>query len=113
MSEVTTVRVVLVTAPSAEVAAGLARTLVAERLAACGNIVPGVRSIYRWQDEVQDEAEVLVLFKTTAACVAALTARITELHPYEVPEVLALPVSAGLGSYLGWVEGAVVSEEKQ
>ena len=107
------VRVVLVTAPSGEVAAALAHAVVEERLAACGNIVPGLRSIYRWQDEVRDEPEVLLLLKTTAGRVAALTHRITELHPYEVPEVLALPVSAGLGSYLSWVEGAVVPGEKQ
>lgn len=112
MSDVA-VRVVLVTAPSDEVAAMLARTLVEERLAACGNIVRDVRSIYRWQGEVHDEMEVLLLLKTTTVRVAALTNRITELHPYEVPEVLALPVSAGLGSYLSWVEGAVVPGEKQ
>jgi periplasmic divalent cation tolerance protein len=105
--------VVLVTAPSDTVAVELVRTLVAERLAACGNIVPAVRSIYRWQGEVQDETEVLLLLKTTRSRQAALQSRVTELHPYEVPEVLALPVLDGLAAYVGWVEDAVRPEETQ
>lgn len=95
--------VVLVTAPSAHVAATLARTLVEEKLAACGNVLPGVRSIYRWQGKVHDDAEVLLVLKTQRSRFPALRDRILSLHPYEVPEVIALPVEAGSGAYLDWI----------
>ncbi len=103
----TDVTVVLITAPSAEVAAGLARTLVEEGLAACGNVVPGLRSIYRWEGAIQDEAEVLLLLKTRTAAFEALRRRIVELHPYDVPEVLALKVEAGHEPYLAWIRSAI------
>jgi len=96
-------RVVLVTAPDLETATGIARTLVTERLAACANVVPGLRSIYRWEGSVQDDAEVLLLLKTRAARCPALAARVKDLHPYEVPEVLELPVTGGSEAYLEWV----------
>jgi periplasmic divalent cation tolerance protein len=95
--------VVLVTAPSADVAATIARAVVEERLAACGNVLPAVRSIYRWQGEVQDEAEVLLILKTQRKRFPELRDRILALHPYEVPEVLALPVEAGSDAYLDWI----------
>lgn len=95
--------VVLVTAPSAETAAGIARALVEERLAACGNVVPGLRSIYRWEGTVHDEAEALLVLKTTRGRFAALRDRVLALHPYQVPEVLALPVEEGSQKYLAWV----------
>jgi periplasmic divalent cation tolerance protein len=95
--------VVLVTAPSAEEAARMARALVEERLAACGNVVPGLRSIYRWEGKVQEEAEALLLLKTTRRRFEALRARVRSLHPYEVPEVIALPVEAGHPAYLEWI----------
>ncbi len=94
---------VLVTAPSAEKAAELARALVQERLAACGNVVPGLRSIYRWEGRVQDDAEALLLLKTTRARFEALRERVLALHPYQVPEVLAVPVAAANGAYLAWI----------
>jgi periplasmic divalent cation tolerance protein len=97
--------VVLVTAPSAEKAAELARTLVEERLAACGNVVPGLRSIYRWEGKVHDDAEALLLLKTTRARFEALRDRVLALHPYQVPEVIALPVEAGSAPYLAWIAG--------
>jgi periplasmic divalent cation tolerance protein len=99
--------VVLVTAPDAETAARVARTLVEEGLAACGNVVPGLRSIYRWEGKLCDEAEVLLLLKTTRARYVALEARVRALHPYSVPEILALPVAAGSEAYRRWVEDAV------
>ena len=102
-SAASAVRVVLVTAPDAEVAASLARRLVEERLAACGNVVPGVRSIYRWQGRVEDDAEVLLVLKTRAERCDALAARVQALHPYELPEVVALPVAGGSIPYLDWV----------
>ncbi len=99
----TEVRLILTTLPSAEVAAKVARTLVEEKLAACGNVLPAVRSIYRWKGKVEDENEVLLLLKTHVRQVARLQARILELHPYEVPEVLAVPVEAGFQGYLDWI----------
>ena len=95
--------VVLVTTPTPERAAELARALVEERLAACGNVVPGLRSIYRWEGKLEDEAEALLVLKTTQARFEALKARVLALHPYAVPEVLALPVVAGSAPYLAWI----------
>lgn len=100
MSEV---RLALMTAGSAEDAERLVRTLVDENLVACGNIVPGLTSIYPWQGAVQCEAEVLIVLKTTAAAVPRLLERAPELHPYEVPEVLVLDVTGAYEPYLRWV----------
>jgi periplasmic divalent cation tolerance protein len=99
--------VVLVTAPSADVAAAIARTLVEEGLCACGNVVPGIRSIYRWEGKVQDEGEALLVLKTERRLVAALKGRLPELHPYQVPELLVLPVEDGLPAHLEWVAASV------
>ena len=95
--------VVFVTTPTAERAAELARALVQERLAACGNVVPGLRSIYRWEGKVHDEGEALLVLKTTRARFEALRERVLALHPYEVPEVIALPIEAGSAPYLAWI----------
>jgi periplasmic divalent cation tolerance protein len=100
---VTDAVVVLVTAPTAEKAVELARTVVEEKLAACANVLPGVRSIYRWKGAVQDDAEVLLLLKTQRKRFPELRDRLLALHPYEVPEVLALPVEAGSEAYLDWI----------
>lgn len=97
--------VVLVTAPTPERAAEIARALVDERLAACGNVVQGIRSIYRWEGKVQEDAEALLVLKTTRARFDALRDRVLALHPYEVPEVIALPVEAGSARYLAWIAG--------
>ncbi len=97
------VQVVLITAPDADCADALARRLVEERLAACVNVVPKVRSIYRWEGAVQADEEHLLLAKTHAARTEALAARVKELHPYELPEVLALPAEGGSAAYLDWV----------
>ena len=99
--------VVFSTFPSADKAAEVARTLVEERLVACVNVVPGVRSIYRWQGKLCDDSEVLAVIKTTSERADALVARLGQLHPYEVPEVLALPVSAGSAKYIDWVSSEV------
>ncbi len=96
-------RVVLISTPGAEAGRQLARALVEERLAACGTVVPAVTSVYRWQGAVEKEEEALVVVKTTADRVEALTRRTRELHPYEVPEILALPVAGGNPGYLEWV----------
>jgi periplasmic divalent cation tolerance protein len=92
-----------VTAPNAEKAAALARALVDERLCACVNIVPGVRSVYRYEDKIWDEPEVLCVMKTRPALFERVCARIVELHPYEVPEILAFNVADGSPAYLAWL----------
>lgn len=98
---------VLTTAPSAEEAERIGGALVEERLAACANVVPGIVSIFRWKGAVSHESEVLMILKTTADGLQALTRRIVELHPYEVPEVLALDVRDGHSAYLDWVRAEV------
>ena len=95
--------VVLVTTADAEEGARLGRALVEERLAACANVVGPIRSIYRWQGAVEEADEHLVLLKARGADVAALEARVRALHSYDVPEVLALPVTAGSAPYLAWL----------
>lgn len=103
----TTVVVVLTTLPDEAAARALARRLVEERLIACANVVPAVTSIYRWEGEVRDEAEVLVVMKTTRDRMPEVESRIAELHPYDVPEVLGLPSSGGSRPYLDWVTAEV------
>jgi periplasmic divalent cation tolerance protein len=98
---------VLVTAPTVEKAAELARALVEEELAACGNVVPGLRSIYRWEGKVHDEAEALLILKTRAALFEALRQRVVALHPYQCPEVLRLDVEEGHAPYLRWIRDNV------
>ncbi len=99
--------VLLSTFPDRVVARNAVRTLVEERLVACGNIVPGVESIYRWQEAVETAEEVMVIFKTTADSAEAAQARLRELHPYKVPEILRLPVDGGWPPYLDWVSEQV------
>ncbi len=97
--------VVFSTFPSEDKAADIARTLVSEGLCACVNLVPPVRSIYRWQGQLCDERETLAIIKTTRERFDALRERLVALHPYEVPEVIAIPVEAGHPPYLDWVTG--------
>jgi len=101
------VLIVLVTVPSPPIAARIATALVKERLAACVNAVPGVRSIYAWQGKVCDDRELLLVIKTTVARYPALEARVKALHPYKVPEVIALRVKRGSEAYLKWVQETV------
>jgi len=102
---------VLITAPDAEVGERIGRALVDERLAACANLVPGVTSVFHWEGTVQRSEEALLILKTTAARFEALEARVLELHPYDVPEVLALDVRDGHAPYLAWVRGEVGGAE--
>lgn len=99
----TGVEVVLVTAPDPETGARLARALVGERLAACVNVVPGVRSVYRYEGEVHDDPEVLLVVKSRADRAEILESRVRELHPYDLPEVIRLPLCGGSAAYLDWV----------
>jgi len=96
-------RVAFATAPDADVAARIARTLVEERLVACANLVANVRSIYRWQGNVEDEGEVMLVLKTRADRIGALAERLRALHPYALPELVVLPIEGGLAPYLDWV----------
>ena|SRR5271165_6135032 len=99
--------VVLSTVSSLEQGRRLARELVEQRLAACVNLIPKVESIYRWQGAVESAEEVLLVVKTTPARFAELRDKIAELHSYDVPEILALPVSDGSAPYLAWLGGQV------
>ena len=103
------VRMVYMTAPDEAIAAQIASRLVDEELVACGNIVPGVRSIYRWEGQVCDDPEVLVILKTLASKVPLVSERVRALHPYDCPEVVSVAVDGGSQAYLDWVAGAVRS----
>ena len=97
--------VVLTTVASDEEAVKFVRTLLERRLIACGTVFPGTRSLYRWQGKIADEHEVVVMLKTRSARLDSLRTAFAELHPYKVPELLELPVAAGLDKYLEWING--------
>jgi periplasmic divalent cation tolerance protein len=103
MSEI----LVLTTADSLDLALRIASALVEQKEAACVNIVPGIRSIYRWEGKVCDDAELLLLIKSSADRFEAVRSRIRQLHTYEVPEVISLPIVAGDQSYLRWLNEQV------
>jgi periplasmic divalent cation tolerance protein len=98
---------VLTNMPDQETAIKLARTLVGKRLAACANVMDGCSSIFRWQGEIQSEREFPVLIKTRADRFASLQNEILACHPYELPEIIAVPVEAGFQPYLDWVSAEV------
>jgi periplasmic divalent cation tolerance protein len=99
--------VVLMTASSQEEAEGIASALVAEMLAACVNVVPGITSVYRWQGEVQRDTEWLLIAKSRRDVLDALVQRVHGLHSYDVPEVIALPLVGGSDAYLRWLDREV------
>ena len=94
---------VITNLPDASVALSLSRHLVEKKLAACVNRLSGVRSIYRWQDTIEEADEVTLLIKTTQARYVELEAAIKMLHPYQVPEIIVLPITGGWPPYLGWI----------
>ncbi|HEX2979071.1 MAG TPA: divalent-cation tolerance protein CutA [Anaerolineaceae bacterium] len=97
--------VVLVSVPNEEVGVMIARALIEQKLAACVNILPGMRSIYRWEDRLVDDREMLLLVKTRAeGFQERLAPAIKALHPYDLPEIIALPIVQGTEAYLAWVE---------
>jgi periplasmic divalent cation tolerance protein len=103
--------VVLITAPSVEVAQQIAEALLAQRLAACVNILPGVQSLYTWEGSLHRDAEVLLLVKTRAGLFEEqLVPAVQKVHPYEVPEIIALPIHLGSQPYLDWIEDVTVSK---
>ena len=95
---------IMTTCPDLESAERIAGELVGKQLAACVQIVPGVKSVFRWQGEVDSAAEYLVLIKTTAAQYTAVENSINSLHSYELPEIIAVPVADGLHDYLSWID---------
>ena len=101
----------MMTTPDHATAEQIVETLVTEALIACGNISAPITSIYRWQGTVERAGEVLVIMKTTDAMTARVVARVRELHPYEVPEVLFLPVTTGFDAYAQWVRDSVLSSQ--
>lgn len=96
-------RIVLSTAGSEEEGARIAKSLLERKLCACVNLVPKVRSLYRWEGAIQDDAEVLLIMKTTQDKLQALSDHLAENHSYDVPELLALSVDKGSASYLKWL----------
>ena len=108
--------VVFVTTANQDNAAAIGRALVEERLAACANLIGPIRSIYRWQDAIEDASEHLLIIKTRARLYPALEARIKQLHPYEVPEIIAVNIEQGSPQYLQWIHestaGAKVAPAK-
>lgn len=102
--------IVFTTFANADDAARVVRLLVEERLIACGTMLPGGRSLYRWQGEVQDQPETVVLMKTRKQDWTALISRLHELHPYETPECIAVRIAAGAPKYMAWLEAALEPE---
>ncbi|MFC4161470.1 divalent-cation tolerance protein CutA [Chitinimonas lacunae] len=103
MSQSTEVIVVVCNAPDEATARALASALVERRLAACVNILPAVQSVYRWHGEIEQAGEWPLLIKTTVSRYAEVETLLRERHPYELPEIIALPLTAGLPGYLDWV----------
>ena len=97
------VRIVMATFPDESSARKIARSLVDARLAACVNIVPGVTSVYRWKNEMEEDTECLALLKTTVHNISNLRTRFLELHPYDIPEFVVLNVESGAKAYLRWI----------
>ncbi len=95
--------IILCTVPNTEVGKKIAQVLVHEGLAACVNLLPDITSVYRWQDEVQENTELLLLIKTRQEHYPALEDRIKALHPYQVPEIIALTIEVGSRQYLDWI----------
>ncbi len=96
-------QVVLVTAPTIETAKEIGSQLVAAKLAACVNILPGITSIYTWEEEICEEGEFLLMIKTRADLFEELSTLVQTIHPYDVPEVIAIPITAGSEKYLNWI----------
>jgi periplasmic divalent cation tolerance protein len=101
---------VLTTCPGSITAKKIANELVVEKLAACVQIIPGVQSFFRWVGKVDNTEELLLLIKTTSERYPDLQARIQTLHPYELPEIIAVPIGGGLEGYLAWIEANTRAE---
>ncbi|MGE8224610.1 divalent-cation tolerance protein CutA [Stenotrophomonas pigmentata] len=104
------VRLVFCTCPDDQTAQTLARLLVEQRLAACVNLLPAMRSVYRWQEQIEQAEEIQLVIKTCADRLDALSAAIRQHHPYELPEIVAISPSAGLPAYLDWIRAQTREE---
>ena len=104
----TDLRIALCTVPDETTAGQIANALVSEKLAACVNIVPSVVSVYRWKDAVEHGQELLLLIKTSASVWPLLETRILELHPYELPEIIAVPIHSGQTDYIQWIKNNLI-----
>ncbi len=102
--------IVFVTAPSHSDAADIAKTIVSERLAACVNIIAGIRSIFYWDDKVQDEQETLMIIKTKESMFQDLKRRVIMTHPYSVPEIISVEIKDGNEEYLKWINETVIKK---
>ena len=106
----TDVAIILASYDNEVEATAMVRDLIEDRLIACGNILPGMRSIYCWEGEVEEEEEVLVMLKTTDSMSSSVVSRIVDDHSYDTPEVIKLAVEDGSEPYLTWVRGATMGE---
>ena len=98
---------IFVTCGSVKEAGRIADSLLSKRLVACANIIPGIKSIFRWQGKVDKAAEILVMMKTRSSNFARIEKEVKRLHSYEVPEIIALPIVAGSKDYLKWIDSSV------
>jgi len=104
--------IVFNTCNSAEIASSIAETLVSKKLAACVNIVKGIESVYQWQGKIEHDQEILLIIKTRQSLFSQLEQAIQELHNYELPEIIAVPLSSGEKNYLNWIQSATLATEQ-
>ena len=109
LSMSTNLQLVLCSVPNRETAEHIAETLVSEQLAACVNIIPGIVSIYRWKEAIEKDGELLLLIKTTRNMYESLEHRIQALHPYELPEIIAVSIQTGQTDYIKWIENCLIT----
>ncbi len=95
---------IFITTQSFEEAKRIAHTLVEENLVACTNVIPTIQSVYRWEEKICDDSETLLICKSKKACLKSIVSRVKELHSYDVPEIIALPITGGNPDYLTWVD---------
>lgn len=105
--------VALVTVPSMDVGRDVARALLDRKLAACVNVLPSISSFYTWEDEICIDEELLLIVKTTESAFDELTSTVKEIHPYDVPEIIALPIAAGSKDYLDWIREVVRARREE
>jgi periplasmic divalent cation tolerance protein len=105
----TDLRIALCTVPDEETAGQIADALVSEKLAACVNIIPSVMSVYRWNDAIEHSQELMLLIKTSESVWPLLEARILELHPYELPEIITVPIHTGQADYIKWIKTSLTT----
>ncbi|GHG04442.1 divalent-cation tolerance protein CutA [Thalassotalea marina] len=106
-------QIVLCNCPNDEIASQIAKHLVELKLAACVNVIPGVRSVYQWQGKIEIDHEVQLIIKTRQSLFEQLSREITQLHPYDVPEIIAMEIAAGNHAYLQWLEESLTHDDKK